>query len=426
MRHSGVLHFQLGLFHSNGGTFMKRSSLLLAGMICPVLISSVAFADLLCIKSSYSGGSKVAMKTKTVTTSKCPKGYYKIVNTSTFVGPQGPQGAQGPQGTDGQVAFYGDGSAGAKTISADAALGAGTEDDPNLQFTDFVVDAGKTLTLHSGTVIRCSGNFTNNGTIVVDQGAEGGLGSFSSLGGGLFSPYSYRNGPAHPGVALSAAGNGPQALASAFAHGGAPGIGLSGFQARQIVRVGLAGGGGGGSSGYKLPGFAFVGSNSGGDGGGSFTVLAKGTITNNGIIEANGASNNGGGGAGGIVVLGAKTTVTLTSSSHIEAKGATGGNAGNDAGPSGGGGGGIVHFIAPAVNASAGSSIDVSGGAAGTTSAGVITAITRYGGGGGGACGGSGGAGGDVAAGAGADTGDASAGGAGYSLTTQADPTALL
>lgn len=44
----------------------------------------------------------------------------------------------------------------------------------NFQFTDFSVAAGVTLTVPSGTVIRCTGTFTNNGTIVVNTGAPGG------------------------------------------------------------------------------------------------------------------------------------------------------------------------------------------------------------------------------------------------------------
>ena len=67
---------------------------------------------------------------------------------------------------------YGDGSAGSRTISQDLRLG--DQGDTNLQCVDFTIEAGVTLTVQSGTVIRCTGTFINLGRIVVQTGTEGG------------------------------------------------------------------------------------------------------------------------------------------------------------------------------------------------------------------------------------------------------------
>jgi hypothetical protein len=93
--------------------------------------------------------------------------------------------------------IYGDGSAGAKTVDA-----SGTLLDTNLQYTSFTVAAGVVLTVESGTVIRCTGDFVNNGAINVEPGA---LGSTHSVANSdIFSNLS----PAHPGVSNRAAAPG--------------------------------------------------------------------------------------------------------------------------------------------------------------------------------------------------------------------------
>jgi hypothetical protein len=50
--------------------------------------------------------------------------------------------------------IYGNGAAGAKTVSANENWNTTPPDD--LQFTELTVDAGQTLTVPSGTVIRCT------------------------------------------------------------------------------------------------------------------------------------------------------------------------------------------------------------------------------------------------------------------------------
>ena len=83
-------------------------------------------------------------------------------------GATGAMGASGAPGVDGQLRIYGDGSAGARMVTSDEAF-----DDANRQYTDFTVGPGVTLTIPSGTVIRCTGVFANNGTIVVGPGSLG-------------------------------------------------------------------------------------------------------------------------------------------------------------------------------------------------------------------------------------------------------------
>jgi len=334
-------------------------------------------------------------------------------------GPVGPAGPEGPSGTsgvpgapgadgtagaDGQLRIWGDGSAGAKTVSADETLA-----DANLQYTDFTVASGVTLTVESGTVIRCSGTFTNDGTIVVSFGAWGGVVD-DPTGAGV-----YAAAPAHPGISSRAASAGGRGAAPQ--KGGLGGAGLTVAQARALVLPGLWGGGGGGSG-------VFTGGAA--QGGGSFVVIARAALVNHGSILANGQDINpanelgGGGGGGGFVVLASR--VSVTSSGPIEAKGSHGTR---DNGmcfglSGGGGGGGVVHFIAPAVDVSV--APDVSGGvvgAAGCWSSGNVT-----GGGGGGASGGNGGRGGGVW-GNGTQIAP-TAGSPGHVLETEADPSALF
>jgi hypothetical protein len=81
------------------------------------------------------------------------------------------------------AAIYGDGSAGPRIVSSDASL----DDDVNRQYSQLTIESGATLTVPSGTVIRVSGSFTNNGTIVVGTGARGAAstnGSSDGPGGG--------------------------------------------------------------------------------------------------------------------------------------------------------------------------------------------------------------------------------------------------
>jgi len=68
-----------------------------------------ANADKLCIKLNFNKKTSKVSAAKAVA-AVCPKGFTELVDTSTFVGPQGPAGAsgsngavgpQGPAGTNG-------------------------------------------------------------------------------------------------------------------------------------------------------------------------------------------------------------------------------------------------------------------------------------------------------------------------------------
>jgi hypothetical protein len=297
------------------------------------------------------------------------------------------------------TSIYGDGSAGARTVSADETLS-----DENFQYTNFTVEAGFTLTVPSGTVIRCTGTFTNDGTIVVLTGAEGGR--QSGFSGGIDGTYA----PPEPGVSKRGASNGEFGDNTITRAGGLGGIGLGAAEARSIVRPGIKAGGGAGGA------FATDGS----AGGGSLVIRARGGVVNSGAIRADGesAGNRSGGGGGGIIVI--ASDGAIANSGTISADGGDGRNNDGFAGIGGGGGGGIIHLLS--TNVTAGTT-SVAGGAAGAN-AGNVTSNPRQGGGGGGACGGGGGSGGSVSA---ANTANAaSPGSAGYVLTTNASPAALF
>jgi hypothetical protein len=280
-------------------------------------------------------------------------------------GTNGSNGANGTDGMDGTLRVYGDGSAGDEVISANSIY-----DFDNSQFDDFTVMPGVTLTVPSGTVIHCTGNFFNQGTINV----------LSSL---RQHPKISENGQA----ALGFKSGGTQAT------GGSGGSALPQGAAKQIVHPGFLSGG----DGYKKD------SEAGSSGGGNFVVICQGAISNlaGGIISADGLDGGQlgrGGGGGGIVVLASKTSVL--NQGTITAVGGAGAlldpdDGSNGYGPGGGGGGGIIQMIAPSVSNSG--TFNVAGGIGGTAGgAGSITAMFYIGGGGGGASGGDGGNGGNV------------------------------
>ena len=357
----------------------------------------------LCVsKKKYERGAKVAGVIK-----NSPCGAKQLDISSTLQGPAGATGATGAAGDDGQMRIYGDGSAGALTISADTTLN--STDHLNLQYTDITINAGTTLTVQSGTVLRCTGTFTNNGTLRVGTFAYG-----SRFNGVADTNTRYAaNRGAHPGVARSAAMNGEISAAAGTATAGLGGISLSEMEARQIRYPGGVGGGGGG----------FAGTQFGAHGGGTLVVLCAGPLVNNGSITANGDNGSAGAGAGGILIFASPTAVTNGAAGVISANGGKGQDSNIDIGASGGGGGGIIHFISPAITIAVAGNVTANGGAAGSDASNV-TADPASAGGGGGACGGDGGSGGTVAIGG--ATAAASAGGAGYVLQTPADPTALF
>ena len=316
-------------------------------------------------------------------------------------GTQGVQGPQGPAGADGSLRVFGDGSAGALVVSASPVT------ITNPQYTDVTVEAGVTWIVPSGTVIRCSGTFTNHGTIVVQTFARG-----PTRGGNAFT---FTTG-GHPGIGADIAGLGEIGNDNGYGYLGANGpVGLGEQAARFLVRPGPAGGGGGGG-------------NLNGHGGGTLVIVARDGIVNLGEILADGGSdsyNEGTGGAGGGVVILASATSIDNASGVVSADGGAGGDSGMGLGPGGGGGGGIIHLLAPNIVGAANATA-LGGGPGETGTAGSIVTFYRGGGNAGGASCGGGGNGGQVSAGATASPSDAGGGGPGCVLQTVADPTSLF
>jgi hypothetical protein len=367
-----------------------KVKLITAGVVVAALVcGGSAGADVLCRKKS---GIIVAR-------SACRKKEAPL-NLADFgaAGPTGPPGAAGTPGADGQLRIYGDGSAGDVVVSANTTWDAlGT--NGNRQFRDCTVAAGVTLTVPSGTVIRCAGGFTNEGTIVVGPGALGGAGSSGMAAG--------------TGVSLRVPGAGSTAPDTFLATGGSRGIGLP-LDRAEALRDPFPGGGGG----------SYLLDSNGGAGGGGLLLLAQGAFVNSGTIRANGEDGEeggGGGGGGGVVILASPTSIATTG--PISAKGGVGSQAVPNRGAGGGGGGGIVRLIAPSITADDGT-IDVAGGDGGA--GGTASAGDRSGGGGGGACGGDGGRGGSIVNAPFNTMTPGDHGAEGHVIETQSSPTALF
>lgn len=363
-----------------------------------------AHADVQCVRATNKvKKGKVITSLSTVTrATSCKKGEVSLL--------------QGPAGADGELRVYGDGSLGAKTFSSSE-----TYSDATAMYTDVVINSGVTLIVPSGTVIRCTGSFVNNGTILVGNTGAAGVEVGTLAEGGLFfnadtSGVMPATVQAHPGISARAAMMPEVGTNGTSRTPGLGGIGLSEFSARLIRYPGpFAGGAGAGGVVQAGP-----------SGGGSLVVLCGGSIVNNGAIKAD-AINAGtgvGGGGGGVIILASQTSVTSTSGSSLLARGGNGGISNSQSAVSGGGGGGIIHLMSPSIN-TVGATISVAGGAAGTSSGASITANPSTGGGGGGACGGNGGNGASVDVFNSGGVG-ATAGSTGHALTSLLDPTSLF
>ena len=323
-------------------------------------------------------------------------------------GAAGADGAAGAAGADGSIRIYGDGSAGAYNLEINSTL-----EVVNKQFTDFTVGAGTTLTVGSGTVIRCTGTFTNNGTISVSGFATGAYQRTAWVDNAGLRTVPFV--PAASGSALTAGGNGEIGFGDDIAlQGGLQGLDMTIAEAASLLKPGLHGGSGGG-----------FGKSPGGYGGGTLTVLCQGDIQNNGTINALGVSasstGGGGGGGGGIIILASKSQVI--NAGTISVSGGNGGSSTTISGPGGGGGGGLVHLVSTAAPSEG--TITVTGGAAGSNAT-EVTNHYSVGGGSGGSCAGGGGGGGGLAAGRPRAPSAAAAGGVGRSFVTTADPTSLF
>lgn len=303
--------------------------------------------------------------------------------------------------------MYGDGSAGPLNVVSDthwtneSALPAGA----NFQFTDCTIAAGATLSVPSGTILRCSGSFTNQGILQVGLGALAGGVQLANGNTTFFFT------PPEAGNASRPPGHGAVTAAGTEAPGGSGGVGMLSTTAWTLLQPGRFGGSG-----------AAVGGGTTGYGGGSVVVLSGGALTNDagGVID--GSAKTPGGGGGGIVILASKTSITQTGS--IDVSGSVGRQgAQNFMAPGGGGGGGLVRLLAPVVTSTG--TVDLAGGAGGTGGTPPFNHSMRSGGSGGGACAGSGGFGATID-GDGSIKTAASAGGEGKLLVSEVDPTSLF
>ncbi len=365
-----------------------------------IAVTFNASADVICLKGIIKKG-KVSLS-KVTSNSTCPKGYLEAINLVSIQGQTGPQGSPGPQGApgeDGNLNAYGNGSRGDLIVSSTTNFS-----DANPQYQNITINSGATISLPSGSILRCTGNLINNGTIFVQTFAKGGQ-PITVNTNILFPDFA----PPHPGISRLSAGLGQYANAGGInVNGGYHGNGIA-QAAATLLYPGPTGGGAGAAGGGP-----------GGDGGGTVTILCNGSIQNNGSIIATGnAVNSGaGGGAGGIVILASKTSISNPGT--INVKGTTGGDSYANSGAGGGGSGGIVRLISPSITNSG--SILLQGGASGST--GLLVNSSRHGGGGGGACGGDGGDGASVNASN--QQSGATAGQAGQLIINLTDPTTLL
>ncbi|MCB0352990.1 MAG: hypothetical protein KDD64_05670 [Bdellovibrionales bacterium] len=337
-----------------------------------VCCCSLAFAESrLCAKRKVPvKNGKVNLATSLIITEeeKCGKGFKEI-----------------PGALNDGSHIYGNGSDGSLTVSSETFFEAGSH-----QYKDFTVQSGVTLTVPSGTVIRTTGNFTNNGTIVVDEYALGGRESEFSSSMLTRSARVPMSGIARMSAGISGYGSDASTLTNAF--GFTLGADTS-YGASLLVLPGPFGGGGG-AAGYNDDG-GFGGS--GGSGGGTLVVISKGQISNTGTIQANGTdgSSGGGGGGGGILVFAARTSFTSTGS--ILTTGGDGGLPNSTSGSGGGGGGGGVTVISPSISTN--NTISVAAGVGVLAAdAGFVTESPRSTGGSGGGSYGSGGLGSAVGA----------------------------
>ncbi len=391
------------IYNAVGLLLLPGSALFLyfAVLLVPEAHSQAAVSTVICRKNSTG---KIVLRQR-----RCRSGETKLNNISQLTGASGANGADGMNGSngeDGSIRIYGDGSEGALTVSSSQSL-----IPVGNQFTNVIINAGQTLTVESGTVLRLTGNFTNNGTITVNSYAAGAFLVISPTASNTVPSVA----PAGNGVAAAPGSIGAFGTDAVLLVGGSIGIGMAEAVARNLLHPGVLGGSGGGS--------AFSGEGGGG-GGGSFVVLAEGAVVNNGVIQALGTSviQGGGGGGGGIVILASRTSVTNSNTGTISVAGGSGSPSTASNGAGGGGGGGIIHLMSPTTPTNTGT-LTVAGGAAGSNAI-AVTDSPRIAGAGGGSCYGAGGSGASVTTGNVSQSN--SAGNSGISILTTADPTSLF
>lgn len=250
---------------------------------------------------------------------------------------------------------FGSGESGVLTISSPTVWTSSDVARVTAQYSQITISSS--LSVPSGTMLRCNGNFTltSSGSITVRSGYES---------------VNFDRTYVSPSLALSAA-TGANGMIS---------LKLPATEAAQIMRAPVLSG---------TNGMVATGVTNGSLGGGGLTIRAKGIVSIAGSILADGENGatgvqggGGGGGSGGFIIIMSKTSISNTGA--LAVRGGNGGNATQSSGAlmragGSGGGGGIVHMIAPTLSSG---TIYLNGGAAGADVAGGSSGVDGRGGGG--------------------------------------------
>jgi hypothetical protein len=237
----------------------------------------------------------------------------------------------------------------------------------NVTYNSITVQPGAVLTIGGGSTVTVANSLTVNGTVVAQSINNSVLVNNTWQGTGVninaASVVVNTNGSINADgqgyVAGAGPGGSPSGSSAGGSYGGLGGVGNgvspAGIYGSTTMPTDLGSGGNTRCCG-TIPGA----------GGGELTITVSGTLTDNGIISANGGNGSGlqvGGGSGGTVSM---QIGTLTGSGSVAANGGLGGEAG------GGGGRVAIYFNANSglnlalVTATGGSSSSGNPGAAGT------------------------------------------------------------
>jgi YD repeat-containing protein len=258
--------------------------------------------------------------------------------TSTANGGTTPTGASPGPGTVGTVVFFDTSTTNPNlNVYQNYVIPSST----SVQYNTLTVANGATLTVGGGSQVAVAQAMHVTGTVIAQSinntaevnGVWAGQGVSFTAGSLLVDAGASINADSQGYAVLEGPGGGRAGDTAGGSYGGAGG-------GRQVTTtygsaptpVDLGSGG----AHYQ---------NTGGAGGGAIQITVSGTLTNNGIISANGqvASGFSGGGAGGSIYV---TTATLAGTGTFDA------NGGNNATPYGGGGGGgrVAVYSASAAN----------------------------------------------------------------------------
>lgn len=322
---------------------------------------------------------KAAVITESFLTTQNKESSTAVWNTATgFVHPtlkiNGYQAIAGPV-TSGDFSV-GDGSDGSFNVSTYANFGtvAGNVitinalDHSTLNFTNFTLDSGYTLTAINGPLIihslstvvingtiNCSGG--NGSAATGALGGAGGIGRCGGSNGGRGGNDNTSGTGGLPLTGLVSGGGGGSFIGAALGSGGGGGGSYSGNNGvigtnSASPATNTGGAAGSGATGANHDFTILNGSPGGGGGSGSGTSSEGG---------------GGGGAGGGTVVIHAVGNVTISNTGFILARGGNGGTANDGGGGGGGAGGSVKVFTAGNLHLDTGTDIDVNAGAGAVT-----------------------------------------------------------